>query len=165
MLFEKVIQALNKARIKYVVVGGTAVVLHGYRRNTDDLDLIVLLESRNLAKLFDTMLATGYIPKVPVKKEEFIDDQLRERWKKEKGMIVFSFVERQPPFNLIDMFVDEPIKFSNLYKKRIMTKFGRVTVPIASIDHLIKLKGMAGRYQDIQDIAQLREIKYLKKKG
>ena len=89
---------------------------------------------------------------------------MRERWKKEKGMIVFSFVERQPPFNLIDMFVDEPIKFSTLYKKKVITKFGGVTIPIASIDHLIKLKGMAGRYQDLQDIAQLREIKYLKKK-
>ena len=99
MLFGKILRALNKAKIKYIVVGGSAVVLHGYRRNTDDLDLIVLLEPRNLAKLFDTMQSTGYMPKVPAKKEEFIDEKVRERWKKEKGMIVFSFVEKAPLLN------------------------------------------------------------------
>lgn len=159
MNFEKVFKALNRARVKYVVAGGVAVVLHGYRRHTDDLDLIVFLQKENLGKLFDAMKSIGYMPKVPVLKEQFVDTQTRERWKKEKGMIVFSFVETQPPFNLIDIFVDEPIKFGALYKKKVSAKLGKITVPVISIDHLIKLKQIAGRDRDLNDIAQLEEIK------
>ena len=33
--------ALNRAEIKYIVVGGCAVILHGYYRTTHDIDLIV----------------------------------------------------------------------------------------------------------------------------
>src|SRR3989304_282433 len=33
--------ALNRAGIKYIVVGGCAVILHGYYRTTHDIDLIV----------------------------------------------------------------------------------------------------------------------------
>ena len=112
-----------------------------------------------MEKLFDTVRSAGYSPKVPVLKEQFTDAKIRERWKKEKGMIVFSFVENDPPFNLIDMFVDEPISFKALYKKKVSARLGAVTVPVVSIDHLIQLKQMAGRDRDLNDIAQLKEIK------
>ena len=45
-LFEEVFRALNKAKVKYVVIGGIAVVLHGYRRFTEDLDLMVYMEEK-----------------------------------------------------------------------------------------------------------------------
>ena len=41
---------------------GSPVVLHGYERFTKDLDLIVILEDRNLAKLFDILRKIGYNP-------------------------------------------------------------------------------------------------------
>lgn len=76
--YEEVFRALNKAKVKYVVAGGVAVVLHGYRRNTDDLDLYVLLEEKNLDYLFDALKSAGYSPKVPVTKEQFKDKRQRE---------------------------------------------------------------------------------------
>ena len=36
---EAVLDSLNQARVRYLVVGGVAVVLHGYLRTTADLDL------------------------------------------------------------------------------------------------------------------------------
>lgn len=44
MFYGEVFKALNKAKVQYVVAGGTAVVLHGYRRFTDDLDLIDIVQ-------------------------------------------------------------------------------------------------------------------------
>lgn len=164
MFYGEVFKALNKAKVKYVVAGGTAVVLHGYRRFTDDLDLIVLLEEKNLGKLFDALEEIGYIPKVPVVKEQFIDKQEREKWKKEKGMIVFSFVERNPPFKLIDMFVDEPIRFEEVYKKRIQKKIEGINISVISITHLKKLKEIAGRDIDLIDIVQLDALRSKKRK-
>ena len=163
IFYGKVFKALNKAKVKYVVVGGTAVVLHGYPRFTEDLDLIVFLEEKNLERVFSAFKVAGYSPKIPVTKEQFKDKKQRNLWKKEKGMIVFSFVENRPPFRLVDMFVDEPMPFDKLYKKRVKIKAWGITIPIISIEHLKKLKQMAGRPQDLIDIVQLEAIERIKR--
>jgi hypothetical protein len=41
---EWVLAPLERAGVRYLVVGGVAVVLHGYLRTTLDLDLVVQLE-------------------------------------------------------------------------------------------------------------------------
>ena len=161
MNYEKVFKALNKAKVKYVVVGGVAVVLYGYPRLTQDLDLMVLLEDINLGRFFDALKSIGYSPKVPVLKEQFQNAQERKRWEKEKGMIVFSVVDTRPPFEMIDMFVGEPIKFKDVYKKRASVRVGGITIPVISIDHLIRLKKKASRAKDLDDIVQLKHIKRL----
>ena len=43
----RVFSALEQARVRYLVVGGVAVVLHGHLRVTADLDLVVDLELTN----------------------------------------------------------------------------------------------------------------------
>lgn len=163
MLYEKVFKALNKAKVRYVVAGGVAVVLHGYQRFTHDLDIIADLEEENLGKLFDALRSVGYMPKVPVTKDQFVDAKQRDRWKKEKGMIVFSFVNNKPPFDLVDLFVNEPIKFDILMKKCETLSAKSICVPIAAIDHLVKLKQEAGRDKDLDDIVQLKAIKIIKR--
>lgn len=47
-LFEKVFRELNKAKVKYLVVGGVAVNLYGYLRFTGDLDLLILLNEEKI---------------------------------------------------------------------------------------------------------------------
>jgi hypothetical protein len=39
--FEQIFEALGQAGVRYVVVGGVAVVLHGHPRLTADRDLVV----------------------------------------------------------------------------------------------------------------------------
>jgi len=163
IFYGKVFKALNKAKVEYVVAGGVAVVLYGYMRTTGDLDLIVHLEEKNLEKFYETLKSIGYSPKVPVTKEQFRDKKQRDLWKKEKGMVVFSFVYKNPPFQLIDMFVNEPIAFKELYKKKENIDVGGIKVPLINIDHLLKLKRQAGRNKDLDDIVQLNEIKHIQK--
>ena len=50
MFYEEVFRALNKNKVRYLVVGGGAVVLHGVVRMTADLDLFVDLKENNLLK-------------------------------------------------------------------------------------------------------------------
>lgn len=159
MNYEKVFKALNKAKVQYVVAGGVAVVLHGFMRLTNDLDLIVFLQEENLGRFFDALKSTGFMPKVPVTKEQFQDQKQRSIWKKDKGMIVFSFVQSDPPFEMIDMFVDEPIKFDEIYKLHEKVNLKGVVVPVIAIDHLIRLKQKASRPKDLDDIVQLKHIK------
>jgi predicted nucleotidyltransferase len=164
MFYGDVFKALNRARVRYVVAGGVAVVLYGFLRYTKDVDLIVHLQEENLARLFDALLKIGYYPKAPVSKEQFVDAKIRERWRKEKGMIVFSFYHKSDPFKAIDMFIEEPMCFSLLHKNRTIVKSEGVRVPLISLDHLRILKKRAGRPHDLDDLEQLNAIKRFRNK-
>jgi predicted nucleotidyltransferase len=47
----RVCEALNSEGVKYVVVGGCAVILHGYYRTTHDIDLLVDSSVENIRRL------------------------------------------------------------------------------------------------------------------
>jgi hypothetical protein len=49
--FRDFIAILNKHEVKYILVGGYAVVLHGYRRTTGDLDIWVNQTKENYLRL------------------------------------------------------------------------------------------------------------------
>lgn len=158
MIYEDIFIALNAGKVRYVVVGGIALVLHGVVRLTADLDLIVRLETKNLTKFVSVMNGLGYRPKVPVKAEEFIDDEMRKKWKREKGMQVFSFYHPRKPTVILDIFVDEPIEYAALEKEKEVIRAGSLRIPVVSKRHLIELKKISGRPQDIADINALKEV-------
>ena len=53
--FESLFSALNKAKVRYLVVGGIAVNLYGIERATADIDLVVDLEENNLNRFIAVM--------------------------------------------------------------------------------------------------------------
>ena|SRR3989338_1124132 len=161
MYYESVFRALNRNRVKYVVAGGMAVVLHGVVRLTVDLDIIVSLIPANVARFASAMEELGYRPKVPVKAIEFADPKKRLSWIKDKGMKVFSFYNPKKVGELIDVFVNEPIPYKDLNKEKKIVSAGKIRIPIVSIKHLKKLKRIAGREQDLADIRSLENLEGL----
>ena len=59
MYYQEVFSALAEKKIRYVVVGGVALVLHGVVRLTADLDLMVALDYANLGKFLAVMAELG----------------------------------------------------------------------------------------------------------
>ena len=162
MYYDNIIRALNKNKVKFAVAGGVAVVVYGYTRFTADLDLVVELEKENLALFFDTLYGLKYRPKVPVTKKQFIDERCRREWIRKKGMVVFSFYHLERPLELIDVFVTEPIKFSEIEREMEKVRIKDLAIPVLSIRHLKKLKLLASRPQDLIDVRNLEEIQRLK---
>ena len=158
MFYEDLFEKLNKIGIDYVVVGGVALVLHGVVRLTADLDLMVHLEEDNLSKFVNIMTELGYKPKVPVKAEEFVSAKNRASWINEKNMKVFSFFHSEKPINLVDVFIEEPINYNTIQSDAVKIMSGNVSIPVISVKHLIRLKEISGRPQDIADIAALKEV-------
>lgn len=158
MIYEEIFRELNNRKVNYLVVGGIALVLHGVVRLTADLDLIVNMENDNLSRFVSAMKYLGYKPRVPVKAEEFIDPEKREIRKKEKGMQVFSFYDPKKSMSLVDVFVDEPIEYQKLESEKISVKAGDIQIPVVSKRHLIQLKKISGRPQDLADIKALKEV-------
>jgi hypothetical protein len=49
-------RSLNEAGAKYIVIGGWAVIQHGFERTTSDVDLLVESSSENFQKIRTAML-------------------------------------------------------------------------------------------------------------
>lgn len=160
-LFEKIFREFNVARIKYLVVGGVAVNLHGFVRFTGDLDILLLLEEKNLEKFDKVMSKLGYSERLPVSLMSLKDQKQVKSWLKEKNMLAFSF---NPPKNnplQIDIIIEESLKFDKIVKNKIIKKIDNVSIPVVSIDQLIKMKRRADRQQDITDLEALIQLKNL----
>jgi predicted nucleotidyltransferase len=163
VIYLELLKALEEKGIRYVVVGGVAVVLHGFVRATMDLDLIVSLEAGNTGKFLQLVKELGYRPKAPVPLEDFAKVEKRNEWVETKGMIVFSLHHSKRVQELVDVFVEEPIPFDNLYARRIQVPVEGCLISVASNQDLRTLKRAAGRPQDLEDVRALEELETRKK--
>ena len=157
-LYEPVFEALNQRDVRYVVVGGVAVLLHGFARLTGDLDLAIDLDSAEARKAVSALLDFGLAARPPVDPMGLADPALRTTWARERGMRVFSFWNPRDPMLLVDCFVEEQIPFAQLWARSLVLTLTSTTVRVASIPDLIALKRMAGRPHDQTDIEALEEI-------
>ena len=144
MFYEELFRQLNKKRIDYVVVGGVALVMHGIVRLTADLDLVLHLEEQNLRRFIDLMDELGYRPRIPVRSEALLDADQRKQWAEEKNMMVFSFYHPRQAISLVDIFIQEPMPFERIKAHAVDMKLGNLTVPVISVDDMIKMKGRSG---------------------
>ena len=158
MIYLELLKALEDSKIRYVVVGGVAVVLHGFVRATMDLDIVISLETSNAARFLQLAKEMGYRPKAPVPLEDFANPSKRKEWKETKGMLVFSLFHSKRVEELVDIFVEEPIPFEDLYRRRVVTIVNETPISIASREDLKTLKKVSNRPQDLQDIAALDEL-------
>jgi hypothetical protein len=155
---ERIFAALEASRVRYLVVGGVAVVLHGHPRFTADLDLVIALDRPNLRAARAALEGLGYRPRAPVSLEQFVDPDVRRGWVEDKGMTVFSLWSPHFPATEIDLFASEPLPFEAAYARAARLDLGELTVTVASIRDLIALKRQAGRPQDLEDVRTLEAI-------
>jgi hypothetical protein len=157
-LFEPLFAGLNTARVRYVVVGGVAVLLHGFARLTGDVDLALDLEPVEARKAVAALAALGCRPRLPVDPMQFADPAVRAAWIRDRGLRVFSFWSPSQPMLLVDCFAENPIPFADLWERAESVQLATTRVPVASIADLIALKRLADRPQDREDIEALLDI-------
>lgn len=153
-----IFEALNERGVRYVVVGGFAVVLHGYVRLTVDLDLVVDLAPEEALKAVRTLTDLGFRPRLPEDPASFADTSKRRTWITEHDLKVFSMFDPRDPLREVDLFVEEPIPFEELWAGSVTTHVGGTPIRIAGLEHLIKMKLDAGGPRDLEDVAALKEI-------
>ncbi len=156
--FEQVIAALNAANVRYLVVGGVAVVLHGHLRTTADLDLVVGLAPENARRAIEALRSLGFVPRAPVPAEQFADAATRRAWVSEKGLTVFSLASAALRGLEVDLFVQEPFDFDAAWSRAVRVRLDEAIATVASIDDLVALKRASGRPVDLEDVAALLAI-------
>jgi hypothetical protein len=150
---------LSGAKIDYVLIGGLAVTLHGYQRLTMDVDVALALNDENLAKFVACAKSAKLVPVLPVPIDSLRDAALMHQWQCEKGMLVFALRGPETLATVIDVLLRPLVSFDELKRNAVVKHIGPLSIPVASIDDLIRLKTGTGRRKDLVDIEELREIK------
>jgi hypothetical protein len=159
---EAIFRALNQAGARYLIVGGVAVVAHGYRRYTHDLDLVFDFSTESLEAGLEALRSLGYRPRIPVDLLDFARPELRKQWQEDKGLKVFNVFSDRLPDVTIDLFPVAPFDFEVEYQRAAWYDLvPGLRIPVANIERLIAMKTEANRPLDHVDIDKLRKIQQL----
>jgi hypothetical protein len=152
-------RVFQETRVRYLIVGGLAVIAHGYVRFTSDVDIVLDMEPDNLRRAVSALGRLGYRPRAPVPLESFADAATRESWIRDRHMLVFSLWNPQSPATEVDLFVASPFDFSRAYAAAVRRVLEPgVEATFVGLDDLLELKAKAGREVDKDDIIKLKGV-------
>jgi hypothetical protein len=151
--YKKMLILLTKHDVKFMLIGGYAVIFHGYERLTTDMDIFLEPENVNRDRLIFALQDFG-IDQNSLQKLAVLDF---------KKIQMFHFGERP---NRIDFLTKiNLVTFSEAAIEARSFPFGNILIPIIQYHHLILSKMTTDRPQDKADIEMLQKINSLKKKS
>lgn len=142
--FKDFIAALNFSATEYIIVGGYAVILHGYYRTTNDLDIWVNKTSENYIKLRKAFAIFG-MPVFDMTLENFMGDEFD----------VFSM--GRMPFQIDIITKLKGVEFADAIAQVEQKELEGLKVNFLHLTDLIKAKTASGRYKDLDDIEKLTQ--------
>ncbi len=142
--FLEFIQALNNHEVEYLLVGGYAVILHGYTRTTGDMDIWVNLTKGNYSKLVKAFREFG-MPVFDMTEENFLDTSRFD---------VFTF--GASPVSIDIMTRVKGLAFEEAFPKATLIELDKgLPVRLIGLEDLLKAKRASGRAKDFDDIRHL----------
>ena len=142
--FRDFINALNECNVEYMVIGGYAVVLHGYSRNTGDLDFWVNKTSTNYQKL-KLAFAKFRMPVFDMTEENFLFNPKLD---------VFTF--GRPPVSIDILTKVKGLNFDECAPKATEMNVEDLIVRVIDFRDLIRAKRESGRSKDMDDLENLQ---------
>ncbi len=140
--FRDFIKALNDSEVEYVLVGGMAVILHGYVRGTGDMDVWVNKTKDNYQKLVKAFALFG-MPVFDMTENAFLGNEF-DVW----GIGV-------QPVRIEIMTAVKGLAFDETYSLSQLYNEDGLQIRFIHLNHLLKAKNAAGRFRDLDDIDQL----------
>lgn len=152
MFLQNVVESLNRYRVKYALVGGYAVALHGAIRGTIDVDFVVALTRISLERAEKALNDIGLQSRLPINARDVYS--FRKEYIQKRNLTAWSFVNPADRLQVVDILITEDANTIKTVTKKV---FG-INVKVAAIPDLIAIKKKAGRAQDLEDIAALGKL-------
>ncbi len=135
------ISLFNEENVEYVILGGHAVIAHGYLRTTGDIDIFVDSDAGNAERILRALERYGFT------NNEFEQED-------------FTKVPSYLSFSRYDGWIDLMnftlgVTFEECYKNRSIFTIQGVPVNFISLPELIRNKLATGRPQDMRDLENL----------
>jgi len=134
-------------RVNYLTIGGFAVNIYGYGRNTGDIDIFIEDSVENRENLREALKQSGIGDFENIKTMQFIPG-----WTD----ITLNFNLRLDIMTSVKGLENED--FQDLLEKAYVTEISGVPVYFLDYENLIKAKKATNRPKDILDIEELEKI-------
>jgi predicted nucleotidyltransferase len=139
--FREFIQSLNDNHVRYIVVGGYAVALHGHPRYTKDIDVWIEMSAENASNVVKALEQFGF-GSLGLQENDFLNP----------GQVIQL---GQPPSRIDILCTVSGVSFSDCYESRVTVEIDGVRVNFINLENLRKNKAASGRHQDLADLENL----------
>ncbi len=142
--FSELVQTLNAAGVPYAICGGFAVIIHGFPRATQDLDVLVreedLPEIKALAQSLGFDVDSGSFTFKPGEPGE-------TRFHRLIKVIGHEFLA-------LDLLAVTPLR-EEVFASRMQTEWEGIEISLVGREGLRRLKLDSGRPKDLEDLRKL----------
>ena len=141
--FKELFRSLNAKGVEYLLIGGYAVIIHGYVRNTMDIDVVVSNDPENVTRCLKALDDFG-----------FGGTDLQTALTSDAKDVVRMGVE---PMKIEILNYLNGVDFAEAYSRRITRDVEDIKIDVISLHDLIANKEDVGRLQDLLDVEKLKE--------
>jgi predicted nucleotidyltransferase len=142
--FKELLQTFNRHAVKYLLIGGYAVGLHGHVRATNDIDLVVAPDEENADKVIAALTDFGLAG----------SNLKRELFTTPRSLVVMG-VE---PFAVDILNYLEGVELYEAYERREVRQAEDIEVSLVSLADLLTNKAAVARDKDLLDVKELKRI-------
>ena len=135
--FEELLRIFNEKEIKYLIVGGHAVMLYTEPRYTKDLDVWIEATGENAAKVFRALAEFG-APLAGLSADDFTREG-------------FYYQVGRPPAGVYILMSVDGVRFDEAWPKRNQSELGSQRAWFISRADLLQNKRASGRHIDLHD--------------
>src|SRR5690554_5023369 len=141
--FRSFLTCLNKHKVRYILVGGFSVILHGYPRTTGDMDIWVDRTKANYLRIRKAFDDFG-MPVFDMSEVNFLNHPFWD---------VFTY--GRPPVAIDIMINVKGLNFEKSYKNVVLFEDEGLKIKTIHLNDLIIAKKSAGRPKDLDDLQNL----------
>ncbi len=153
LALQKICGALAAAGVRYAIVGGHAVALHGAVRGTVDIDIAINWNRRALEKTEHALRSLGLESRLPLTADDVFS--FRDEYVNNRNLLAWSFYNPADLSEQVDVLIDYDLKG----KSTKTLVFEETRMRILALDDLIEMKQQSGRAQDLADVEALEKLK------
>jgi hypothetical protein len=141
--FKELLSIFARSQVKFLVIGGYAVIRYTEPRYTKDLDLWVSTERANAHAVFQALQQFG-APLTGMTEDDFAYEG-------------YFYQMGRPPVRVDILMSVSGLTFDEAWNNRVEIEIDGLTIPFISRDDLIKTKLASGRPQDLIDAEALSQ--------
>ena len=139
--FCDLLRSFESRGVRYLLVGGYAVILNGYNRTTDDLNVWLAVDPANAERVSLALQDFGFSP----------EQAPAEGFARAGTMFRFG----RAPTKVESLTNPSGVDFEACWADRVIHEVQGLSIPTIGLRHLRQNKAASGRAKDLADLEEL----------
>ena len=138
--------------VRYALVGGYAVALHGAVRGTVDVDVVVDWNLESLQGAEQALRDLGLVSRLPVAAVDLFN--FRDEYVNNRNLLAWNFYNPDDISQQVDVVITYDLRGRR--RHRVPTASGPLF--LLTLEDLVNMKKASGRPQDLADVEALEKL-------